>query len=105
MAFISNIHIALLPTADRYSGLTSYRAIMRSDGWLLIIDETYPSTLADSRQPEFLFPVQTGFEELTWGNVLPTREEQETLLQSAGFTGKIARAIIGEGFTVLTVQK
>ena len=81
-----------------------YRAL-RSDGWLLIVDETYPSTLADSRQPEFLFPVQTGFEELTWGNVLPTREEQEKLLRSAGFTGEIVRSIVGEGFTVLTGQK
>ncbi len=81
-----------------------YRAL-RSDGWLLIIDETYPSTLSDSRQPEFLFPVQTGFEELTWGNILPIREEQETLLRRAGFTGEIARSIVGEGFTVLTIRK
>jgi ubiquinone/menaquinone biosynthesis C-methylase UbiE len=81
-----------------------YRAL-RSDGWLLIVDETYPSTLAELRQSEFLFPVQTGFEELTWGNVLPTREEQEKLLRSAGFTGEIARSIVGEGFTVLTAQK
>lgn len=81
-----------------------YRAL-RSGGWLLVIDETYPSTLAEARQPEFLFPVQTGFEELTWGNVLPTQGEQETLLRSAGFVGDITRSVIGEGFTVLTVQK
>lgn len=81
-----------------------YRAL-RPKGWLLIVDETYPSTLAESRQDEFLFPVQTGFEELTWGNVLPTRQEQETLLQNAGFTGDIGRSIIGEGFTILTAQK
>ncbi len=74
-------------------------------GWLLIVDETYPSTLAESRQPEFLFPVQTGFEELTWGNVLPTAEEQETLLRSAGFSEDIQRTVIGEGFTVLSVRK
>lgn len=81
-----------------------YRAL-RPGGWFLIIDETYPSTLAESRQPEFLFPVQTGFEELTWGNVIPTREEQETLLRGAGFAGEISRFIVGEGFTVLSVQK
>ena len=49
--------------------------------------------------------MQTGFEELTWGNVLPTREEQETLLAAAGFEGEIRRAVIGEGFTVLSAQK
>jgi len=74
-------------------------------GWLLIVDETYPSTLAQSREAAFLFPVQTGFEELTWGNVLPTREEQETLLKTAGFKPDVGRAVIGEGFTVLSAQK
>jgi SAM-dependent methyltransferase len=78
---------------------------LRPDGWLLIVDETYPSTLAESRMLEFVFPVQTGFEELTWGNVVPTREEQESLLRNAGFDGDIGRSIVGEGFTVLTVQK
>ncbi|HUT51467.1 MAG TPA: class I SAM-dependent methyltransferase [Alphaproteobacteria bacterium] len=73
-------------------------------GWLLIVDETYPSTLAQSREAEYLFPVQTGFEELTWGNVLPTREDQEDLLRNAGFKGEIGRSVIGEGFTVLSAQ-
>jgi hypothetical protein len=47
----------------------------------------------------------TGFEEMVWGNVLPTREEQERLLRDAGLTGKIDRSVIGEGFTVLATQK
>jgi SAM-dependent methyltransferase len=75
------------------------------DGYLVIIDETYPTTLAQTREKDFLFPVQTGFEELMWGNVIPTREEQESLLRNAGFSGEIQRSIIGEGFTLLTVQK
>lgn len=78
---------------------------LKPGGWMLIVDETYPSTLAESRQPEFRFPLQTGIEELTWGNVLPTREEQERLLRDAGFTGEIQRSLIGEGFTVLAAQR
>lgn len=74
-------------------------------GWLVIIDETYPETLAEARRPEFLFPVQTGLEELAWGNVIPTRSEQERLLRTAGFTGAIDRSLIGEGFTLLTTRK
>lgn len=78
---------------------------LRPGGWLLIVDETYPSTLAEARQPEFRFPVQTGFEELTWGNVIPTRAEQERLLAGAGFDVESAqRSIVGEGFTVLAAQ-
>ena len=79
--------------------------VLRPGGWLVIIDETYPSTLEEMRQKDFLFPVQTGFEELMWGNVIPTRQEQENLLRQAGFSGTINRSIIGGGFTLLTTQK
>jgi len=78
---------------------------LKPGGWLAIVDETYPSTLEEMRQPEFRFPLMTGFEEMVWGNVLPTREEQERLLRDAGLSGAIDRAVIGEGFTVLTVRK
>jgi ubiquinone/menaquinone biosynthesis C-methylase UbiE len=74
-------------------------------GWLVIVDETYPSTLAEARHPEFLFPLQTGFEELLWGNTVPTKEEQEQLLRQAGFTGTLNRSLMGEGFTLLATQK
>lgn len=80
-------------------------ATLKPGGWLLIVDETYPSTLAQTREPEFRFPLQTGIEELTWGNVIPDRAEQESLLRGAGFTGEIQRSLIGEGFTVLAAQR
>jgi len=78
---------------------------LRTGGWLVIVDETYPSTLAEARRSEFLFPVQTGFEELLWGNIVPTKEEQEQLLRDAGFTGTLKRSLMGEGFTLLSTQK
>jgi len=78
---------------------------LKVGGWMVIIDETYPSTLEEARRPEFRFPLQTGFEELIWGNVIPTREEQEKLLRDAGLKGTIHRELIGEGFTVLTVRR
>lgn len=74
-------------------------------GWMAIIDETYPSTLEEMRLPEFRYPLQTGFEELTWGNVIPTREEQERLLRDAGLSGPIRRELVSKGFTVLTAQR
>ena len=80
-------------------------AALKPGGWLVIVDETYPSTREEMRQPEFRFPLMTGFEEMVWGNVLPTRKEQEKLLRDAGLTGVIDRSIIGEGFTVLTTKK
>ena len=53
----------------------------------------------------FLFPLQTGLEEMMWGNIIPTREEQKRLLNDAGFTGTINRSMLGEGFTLLSAQK
>lgn len=79
--------------------------VLRKGGWLVVVDETYPSTLAESREPEFLFPVQTGLEELMWGNVIPTRDEQERLLRAAGFGGPIERSLLGAGFTLLATQR
>jgi SAM-dependent methyltransferase len=78
---------------------------LRPDGWLVVLDETYPATLAEARRPEFQFALQTGLEELMWGNIVPTREEQERLLHDAGFAGPIERSLIGEGFTLLTTAK
>jgi SAM-dependent methyltransferase len=78
---------------------------LKPGGWLVIVDETYPSTLAEARQTEFRFPLQTGLEELMWGNVVPTREEQERLLAGAGFTAPVDRSLIGEGFTVLATRR
>ncbi|MCB1868439.1 MAG: methyltransferase domain-containing protein [Gammaproteobacteria bacterium] len=78
---------------------------LRTGGWLVIVDETYPSTLEETRKPEFLFPLQTGLEEMMWGNIIPTREEQKRLLNDAGFTGTINRSMLGEGFTLLSAQK
>ena len=75
----------------RPSVINESAAALKPGGWMVIVDETYPSTLEEMRKPEFRFPLMTGFEEMVWGNVLPTREEQEKLLRDAGLTGPIDR--------------
>jgi SAM-dependent methyltransferase len=89
----------------RPSVINECAVALKPGGWMLIVDETYPSTLEELRKPEFRFPLMTGFEEMVWGNVLPTREEQEKLLRDAGLTEPIDRTVIGEGFTVLATRK
>lgn len=78
---------------------------LQPGGWLVIVDETYPGSLAEAREPEFRFPLQTGLEEMMWGNVVPTRAEQERLLRQAGLEGPIERSIFGEGFTLLVTRR
>ena len=78
---------------------------LKPGGWMVVVDETYPSTLAQTREADYRFPLQTAIEELTWGNVIPTREEQERMLGDAGFAAPYGRSIIGEGFTVLVANR
>ncbi|MBM3558120.1 MAG: methyltransferase domain-containing protein, partial [Alphaproteobacteria bacterium] len=65
--------------------LAQVHRALKPGGVLFILDETYPSNTADLRKPEYAFAVQTAYNELVWGNVVPTREEQEKLLAEAGF--------------------
>ena len=88
----------------RQSVIDDCYSLLRSGGWLVIIDETYPSEPAEYRQPEYQFPIQTAFEELTWGNTLPTKQEQEKLLSDFGLKN-VDRKLLGEGFTLLSVRK
>ena len=77
---------------------------LKPGGVFFAIDETYPSTLAELRDPGFGFAVQTQFNELVWGNIVPTREEQDRLFAAAGLVD-VARAPVGGLFTLLTARK
>lgn len=57
------------------------------------------------REREFRFPPQTGVEELRWGHVVPAQQEQEWLLQQAGFGVDMQRSLLGEGFTLLVTRE
>ncbi len=93
-----------IPVAHRDSVLAQTFRALKPGGIFFILDETYPSANADLRRPEYAFAIQTAYNELTWGNVVPTREEQDALLTKAGFRD-IGRALVGGMFTVLTARK
>ena len=93
-----------LPSAVRPRVLANCHRALRRGGVLFVLDETYPSSLEDLRKPEYGFAVQTAFNELIWGNAVPTREEQEALLSQAGF-GNVERMPLGDIFTVITAKK
>ncbi|TXL76029.1 methyltransferase [Vineibacter terrae] len=93
-----------IPVADRAGVLAQTFRALKPGGILFVLDETYPSTHADLRKPDHAFSVQTGYNELTWGNVVPTREEQEALLTGAGFRD-IERTMVAGMFTTLTARK
>ena len=80
-----------------------YKAL-KPGGRLFIVDETYPATVAESRDPSFRFSVLTGYDELAMGNVVPSREDQEKLLGDAGFE-ILHRDAMGAIFTIILAGK
>lgn len=77
---------------------------LQPGGSLFILDETYPGSLAELRDPSFNFAIQTQFNELVWGNIVPTKAEQTALFEQAGLR-EIAREQIGGIFTMLVAVK
>jgi SAM-dependent methyltransferase len=59
---------------------------LKADGKLLLFDERYPSGPGELRDPTQTFAVIAQWFEVTWGNVLNTREEIAELLAGAGLT-------------------
>ena len=88
-----------IPEDARTHVLGHCRRLLRDDGRLVILDETYPED-ADLRNPDAALAVQTQFNEMTWGNVVPTAGQQEALLSDAGLE-IIDRSTIGGIFTQL----
>ena len=78
---------------------------LKDNGLLVILDETYPETDEEFKMNEFQFPLQTSIEELFWGNFIPTRSSQESILKNAGFNKVINRKIVGEGFSLIHTKK
>ncbi len=88
-----------IPETVRGAALQECRRLLRSDGRLVILDETFPED-SDLRAPEAALAVQTQFNEMTWGNVVPTAKEQEQLAADAGLA-ILDRSTIGGIFTQL----
>jgi len=93
-----------IPAAVRPGVLRNCHKALKPGAPAFIVDETYPSTLEELRDPSFNFAVQTAYNELIWGNVVPTRAEQEALLADAGFAHH-ERTMIANMFTALTAWK
>ncbi len=93
-----------MPLEVRPQVLANCYKALKSGGRLFILDETYPATVAESRDPSFRFSVLTGYNELVWGNVVPSRADQEKLLGDAGFE-ILHRDAMGGIFTIILAGK
>lgn len=89
---------------QRRDVMTGVARALKPGGAVFILDETYPSTIADLRTPGYDFAVQTQFNELVWGNIVPTLEEQQALFAAAGLT-ETQREQIGGLFTLMVATK
>ena len=80
----------------------SVRAL-RPDGLLLIFDERYPSTPRDLRDPLQIFAVMAQWYEMTWGNILNTKEEMQAMLAAQGM--QIVDETSLSRFYIVTAQR
>lgn len=71
--------------AVRPSVVRALRRALRPEGVLIIVDHTYPETIAELRDPEFKMATNFEWFELLWGNRTQTRSEIDAMLADAGF--------------------
>jgi 2-polyprenyl-3-methyl-5-hydroxy-6-metoxy-1,4-benzoquinol methylase len=93
-----------IPLAVRPQVIANAYKALKPGAPLFILDETYPRDLAGLRDREYALAVQTAFNELIWGNVVPTADDQDQLLRDAGFS-RIERMQIATYFTAITAWK
>ncbi len=93
-----------IPVAVRPQVIANCHKALKPGAPLFILDETYPADLAGLRARDHALAVQTAFNELIWGNVVPTAEAQNSLLREAGFD-RIERSQIATYFTAITAWK
>jgi hypothetical protein len=93
-----------IPVAVRAQVIANCHKALKPGAPLFILDETYPADLVGLRDREHALAVQTAFNELIWGNVVPTADDQNTLLKDAGFE-RIERMQVATYFTAITAWK
>lgn len=76
---------------------------LKPGGQVLIFDERYPSRPAELRDPSKLFVVVAQWFEMTWGNVMNTREEIHALLREQGL--RVADEASLSRFYIVTAEK
>ncbi|NWF70517.1 MAG: class I SAM-dependent methyltransferase [Chloroflexi bacterium] len=93
-----------LPVSERASVLTGCYRALRPGGQLFIVDETWPESIEQLRDPAYGMSIMVQFSELVWGNLVATESEQTRLLHDAGFR-HLKRGDIGGTFTTILAQK
>lgn len=76
---------------------------LRHDGLLLLFDERYPSNPADLRDAAQIFAVMAQWYEMTWGNIINTKEEIHALLATQGL--RIVDETSLSRFYIVTAQR
>jgi SAM-dependent methyltransferase len=76
---------------------------LRPGGQVLIFDERYASKPSELRDPSLIYAVMAQWYELTWGNIVNTREEIHELLTKQGL--RVADETSLSRFYIVTAEK
>jgi len=87
----------------RLSVLQNLSKLIKKDGYLIILDETMPDK-HQLKEEKYNLSILTQYNEMTWGNEVPTEKEQNELMIKSGFSVP-ERKKIGGLFTLLVSKK
>lgn len=77
---------------------------LRDDGALVIVDHTYPETVAELRDPAFRMAATFEWFEMLWGNRTQTHSEIVAMLHEAGFGGVETVPFPETGFQIIIAR-
>ena len=93
-----------VPVDQRPSVLKAIRGALKPGAMLLVLDETYPATLAEAAMRGARMGLHFEYTEILWGSRVPTEAEVDDLLEGAGFT-EVERLRMLDGSFELVVAR
>lgn len=90
---------------ERPSVVAALQTGLKPGGALVLLDETYPETLADAAQRSARMGLHFEYTEMLWGSRVPTRSEVDGLLQEAGFVNVERHQALEGSIEIIVARK
>lgn len=93
-----------IPVSSRGAVAATLRKSLQPGGILLVLEETYPETLAEAASRDARMGLHFEYSEILWGSRVPTKAEVVELLAGAGFSGIERLAMLGGSFEIVMAR-
>lgn len=100
--FLSLHEISLM---ERSAVAAALHTGLKSGGSLVLLDETYPETLADAADRSARMGLHFEYTEMLWGSRVSTKADIDALLREAGFINVERRQALEGSFEIIVARK